>query len=263
MGRYLFRVLRAMFISSLGFGGGVGLLVLIFVLTNKNEPNAFQYGVTAGVVFGLIWAFFMVAVLLPLDLSAHVFMAKGRYKQIWELEQTREFEIDGTAKEMLHASRQALLVVPYVTAVSDDVENMITRAVSGTSWRSPGGEELEVEITPVGTHRWRIKATSKPKGKGVFFDYCKNFENLETWMNQFVEIAQANGVNKNVQMTMEKEEEEEKPVGKTVVKAGDNGGNQVGNKEGDKAAEKVAGKIAEVKDEKAAGVKAEKSDEKL
>lgn len=194
-----------MLVSSVGFGGGVGLLVLIFVLTNKNEPNAFQYGLTAGVVFGLIFAFFMVAVLLPLDLSAHVFLSKGRYKQIWELEQAREFEIDGTAKEMLHASRQALLVVPYVTAVSDDVEHMLTRAVTGTSWRSPGGEELEVEINPVSAHRWKIKATSKPKGKGVVFDYGKNFENLETWMNQFLAIAQTDGP-KNVLVLNQEEE---------------------------------------------------------
>ncbi|MBS2006562.1 MAG: hypothetical protein JST01_05955 [Cyanobacteria bacterium SZAS TMP-1] len=205
MGQYILRVLKAMLVSSVGFGGGVGLLVLIFVLTNKNEPNAFQYGLTAGVVFGLIFAFFMVAVLLPLDLSAHVFLSKGRYKQIWELEQAREFEIDGTAKEMLHASRQALLVVPYVTAVSDDVEHMLTRAVTGTSWRSPGGEELEVEINPVSAHRWKIKATSKPKGKGVVFDYGKNFENLETWMNQFLAIAQADG-SKNVLVLNQEEE---------------------------------------------------------
>lgn len=198
-----------MLVSSVGFGGGVGLLVLIFVLTNKNEPNAFQYGLTAGVVFGLIFAFFMVAVLLPLDLSAHVFLSKGRYKQIWELEQAREFEIDGTAKEMLHASRQALLVVPYVTAVSDDVEHMLTRAVTGTSWRSPGGEELEVEINPVSAHRWKIKATSKPKGKGVVFDYGKNFENLETWMNQFLAIAQTDGP-KNVLVLNQEEEPEAK-----------------------------------------------------
>ncbi|MBS1992454.1 MAG: hypothetical protein JSS86_09730 [Cyanobacteria bacterium SZAS LIN-2] len=209
MGQYILRVLKAMLVSSVGFGGGVGLLVLIFVLTNKNEPNAFQYGLTAGVVFGLIFAFFMVAVLLPLDLSAHVFLSKGRYKQIWELEQAREFEIDGTAKEMLHASRQALLVVPYVTAVSDDVEHMLTRAVTGTSWRSPGGEELEVEINPVSAHRWKIKATSKPKGKGVVFDYGKNFENLETWMNQFLAIAQTDGP-KNVLVLNQEEEPEAK-----------------------------------------------------
>ena len=208
-----------MLVSSVGFGGGVGLLVLIFVLTNKNhEPNAFHYGLTAGLVFGLIFAVFMVAVLLPLDLSAHVFLSKGRYKQIWEMEQTREFEVDGTAKEMLHASRQALLVVPYVTAVSDDVEHMLTRAVTGPSWRS-GGEDLEVEINPVSAHRWKIKATSKPKGAGVVFDYGKNFENLETWMNQFLEIAQAKGENKNVLMTMDKEEAEQKALKDTEAAA--------------------------------------------
>jgi len=200
-----------MLVSSVGFGGGIGLLVLIFVLTNKNEPNAFQYGLTAGLVFGLIFAFFMVAVLLPLDLSAHVFLSKGRYKQIWELEQVREFEIDGTAKEMMHASRQALLVVPYVTAVSDDVEHMLTRAVTGTSWRSPGGEELEVELNAISAHRWKIKATSRPKAKSLVFDYGKNFENLETWMNQFLEIAQTEG-SRNVKMISEEPVEVAKAV---------------------------------------------------
>jgi len=200
-----------MLVSSVGFGGGIGLLVLIFVLTNKNEPNAFQYGLTAGLVFGLIFAVFMVAVLLPLDLSAHVFLSKGRYKQIWELEQVREFEIDGTAKEMMHASRQALLIVPYVTAVSDDVEHMLTRAVTGTSWRSPGGEELEVELNAISAHRWKIRATSKPKAKSLVFDYGKNFENLETWMNQFLEIAQTEG-NRNVKMISEEPIEVAKAV---------------------------------------------------
>ena len=154
--------------SSLGLGGGVALLVLIFVLTNKNEPNAWQYALWAGSGIGLIFMVFLVAVFIPLDLSAHVLLPKGRYKQIWVLEQVREFEVDGTAKEMMHASRQALLVVPYVTAVSDDMENMLTRGVTGTSWRSPGGEELEVEVNPLGQNHWKIRATSRPKGKGRF-----------------------------------------------------------------------------------------------
>jgi hypothetical protein len=212
--RYLLRVIRAMLASSLGLGGGVALLVLIFVLTNKNDPNALQYGLWAGLVFGIIFAVFLVAIFIPLDLSAHVLLPKGRYKQIWELEQTREFEVEGTAKQMLHASRQALLVVPYVTSVSDDVEKMLTRAVTSTSWRSPTGEELEVELNPMGVNHWKVKATSKPKGKGIIFDYGKNFENLETWMNQFIEIVQADGQNKDIRLVIEKKEVEA-PAGKT------------------------------------------------
>lgn len=176
-----------MLVSSLGFGGGIGLLVMIFVLTNKNEPNAFRYGLTAGLLFGAIFAAFTLAVLLPLDLSAHVFLAKGRYRQIWELEQSRELEVDGTAKQILHASRQALLVVPYVTQVSDDLENMICRAVTGTSWRS-GGEQMEVEITPINAARWHVKVLSRPKSKNVVFEWGKNFENVETWLSQFNEV---------------------------------------------------------------------------
>ena len=187
MGRYLLRVMRAMLVSSLGFGGGIGLLVMIFVLTSRSEPNAFRYGLTSGLLFGAIFATFTLAVLLPLDLSAHVFLSKGRYRQIWELEQSRELEVGGTAKQILHASRQALLVVPYVTRVSDDLENMISRAVTGTSWRS-GGEEMEVEINPLAEQRWRIKVSSRPKSKNVLFDYGKNFENVETWLTQFNEL---------------------------------------------------------------------------
>jgi hypothetical protein len=184
MTRYLLRVFRAALVSSLGVGGGIGLLIMIIVLTNKNEPNAFHYGLMAGLTIGGIFALFTIAVLLPLDLSAHVFLSKGRYHQIWDLEQTREIEVTGTGKQVLHAARQALLVVPYVTRVSDDVEHMITRAASGPSWRS-GGEEMEVELNCHAENQWQVKIVSRPRSKNVVFDYGKNFENVETWLGQF------------------------------------------------------------------------------
>ncbi len=176
-----------MLVSSLGFGGGIGLLIMIFVLTNTDKPNAFRYGLMAGLTIGGIFAVFMVAVLLPLDLSAHVFLSKGRYRQIWELEQMRELDVVGTGKQVLHAARQALLVVPYVTRVSDDVEHMITRAASGPSWRS-SGEEMEVELTPMAENHWKVKVVSRPRSKNVVFDYGKNFENVETWVGQFTKL---------------------------------------------------------------------------
>lgn len=198
MGKYLFRVLRALIISSLGVGGGFGLLFMIFVLNNKSDPNAFRYGMTAGLLFGVIFALFMLAVLLPLDLSAHIFLSKGSYRQIWELEQVREFEVTGTAKQILHFARQALLVVPYVVEVSDDLENMITRAKSGTSWRS-AGEVLEVEINPLSSTTWKIKVSSRPSNKKLFFDYGKNFENVETFVGHFKTLAksESSGSQKN------------------------------------------------------------------
>jgi hypothetical protein len=78
--------------------------------------------------------------------------------------------------------------VPYVTRVSDDLENMISRAVTGTSWRS-GGEEMEVEITPIAVNKWHIKVLSRPKSKNVLFEWGKNFENVETWLTQFNELV--------------------------------------------------------------------------
>ena len=188
--KYLLQILKAILVSSLGVGGGVGLLLMIFVLTNRSDPNAFKYGMTAGLAIGIIFALFLVAVLIPLDLSAYVFKAKGGYKQIWDLEQVREFEIKGTAKQALHYARQALLLVPYVVEVSDDVEHMITRAKTGASWRS-GGEVMEVEINPLSANDWTIKITSKPYNKKAVFDYGKNFENVETFSAQVKKMAQA------------------------------------------------------------------------
>ncbi|MBX9939558.1 MAG: hypothetical protein LCH63_07785 [Candidatus Melainabacteria bacterium] len=190
---YILRVLRAMLVSSLGFGGGIGLLVLIVILTSRNEPNAFWYGINVGLSLGAMFAVFMVAVLLPLDLSRHIFLSKGDKKQLWELEQTRELEVTGSAKQVLHACRQALLVVPYVNSVSDDVENLITRATASVSWRS-AGEDMEVEITPKAPNQWLVKVVSKPRNKKVVFDYAKNFENVETFVSQFTEILGADHV---------------------------------------------------------------------
>lgn len=190
---YFLRVMRAMLATLLGVGGGIALFVLIVVLTTRSEPNAFRWGLNVGMALGGAVALFMVAVLLPLDLSTHIFLAKGRSRQLWELEQIREIDVVGTAKQILHACRQSLLVVPYVNSVSDDVENMITRASASVSWRSPG-EDMEVEITPLGPNQWHLKVLSRPRNKSVVFDYAKNFENVETFVTQFSNLMGADNV---------------------------------------------------------------------
>jgi hypothetical protein len=187
MQRYFARIIRAIIVSTLGVGGGVGLMVFIVMVVTQNYPRAFQFGVQAGLIVGLLFGLIVVAVLLPMDLSAHLFLAKGMYKEIWELEQSRDVIAQGTIKQVVAACRQALLVVPNIKNVSDDMENLITRANTGTSWRSPG-EEIEVEINPVDENKWKLRCTSRSRGKNIVFDYGKNFENVETWQNQFQTI---------------------------------------------------------------------------
>jgi len=187
MQRYFARIIRAIIVSTLGVGGGVGLMVFIVMVVTQNYPRAFQFGVQAGLIVGLLFGLIVVAVLLPMDLSAHLFLAKGMYKEIWELEQSRDVIAQGTIKQVVAACRQALLVVPNIKNVSDDMENLITRANTGTSWRSPG-EEIEVEINPVDENMWKLRCTSRSRGKNIVFDYGKNFENVETWQNQFQTI---------------------------------------------------------------------------
>ena len=103
MSRYFARIVRALVVSTLGFGGGVGMLVLIVMLGVKHDPMAAQFALKAGLIIGLIFAFVLLAVLLPLDLTAHLFMARGLYKEIWELEQVRDVVVEGSLKEVLQA----------------------------------------------------------------------------------------------------------------------------------------------------------------
>lgn len=192
MQRYFARIVRAVIVCTLGFGGGAGLFFFICCVIFSGAPNAFDLAWKAGLIVGLLFSVIIVGILLPMDLSAHLFVSKGAYREVWELEQTREIEVEGTNKEIVSACRQALLVVPYITNVSDDTEHLITRATTGASWRS-AGEELEVEINPVNATHWSLKCTSKSKGKNVLFDYGKNYENVETWRKHLLEsVAKSN-----------------------------------------------------------------------
>src|SRR5262249_6239263 len=136
MQRYFARIVRALIISLFGFGGGVGLLVVIVALVLKGDQHAFEYGLKAGTLVGIVFSVLLVGVLLPLDLSAHIFLARGRYREIWELEQTREVVFLGTLKDAMASCRRALLAVPYVKAVFEDGDRLVVHATVGTSWRS-------------------------------------------------------------------------------------------------------------------------------
>ncbi len=182
MAQYIARIIRAIIVGALGFGGGIGLLIIIVFLTVKGDQNAFEYGVKGGLAIGMVFAILMVAVMLPLDLFLRMERAKRAHSQIWELEQTRELIYEGSSKEAMAACRKALLMVPYVHQVSDDTEHLTARASTGASWRSPG-EDLEVEINPISENSWQVKCVSRSRSKNVVFDYAKNFENVETWFN--------------------------------------------------------------------------------
>jgi len=67
---------------------------------------------------------------------------------------------------------------------------MVTRAVTGTSWRSTG-EEMEVEMNPIAENSWLVRCSSKPKSAGALFDYGKNFENVETWISKIMNSGKA------------------------------------------------------------------------
>lgn len=192
MSRYFARMIRALVVNTLGFGGGFGLFVFIIslFLRQKTDPHAFEYALRAGLLVGLGSSFILVAVCGLIDLTTHLFLAKGLFKEIWELEQTRDVVAQGTSKEIMQATRQALLTVPYIKNVSDDVERLITRATTGPSWRS-AGEVMEVEINPMTENTWKLKCTSRCSTKNAVFDYGKNYENVEVWQKNLHDILKS------------------------------------------------------------------------
>lgn len=189
MQRYIARIIRALIVSCLGFGGGIGLMVTIATLCLTGNQKAFEYGLNAGLLFGGIFAFMLVGVLLPLDLSTHLFLAKqGNRPELWELEQVRDLELEGSLKEVTALARRALLLVPNVKSVKEDAETNTIQASIGTSWRS-SGEQMRVEITPVSSNpdapeaadKWRLRCYSSSPSKNIVFDYGKNFENVDSF----------------------------------------------------------------------------------
>lgn len=185
--RYFARIVRAVVVGSLGFGGGIGLLTFIAFLVLTGKQSSLALALRAGTIFGIGFGFCFALVLLLSDISGRLFAAKGFHDEIWELNQAREIEYDGTLREARAISRKALLNVPNMKAVSDDDadEHRIKGSV-GPSWKSPG-EAMEIIITPMDNepNRWRIKCTSSCLAPQVAFDYGKNCENVEAWLRTY------------------------------------------------------------------------------
>jgi hypothetical protein len=174
--------MRVALVSMLGFGGGVALLLFIFIVVIKGEHNAVQ-ALLGGLLLGICFSLILTFVMVLLDLTARLFIAKGVTSSFWDLEQKRELVFDGSVKQIVAACRQALLAVPNVSSVSDDMTNLTAKALTGASWRSPG-EEMLVQISPLGETQCQVNCISRCKSPKAIFDYGKNFENIETWQRR-------------------------------------------------------------------------------
>lgn len=182
MARYFARIIRAVIVSSLGFGGGIGLFTFIAILVSTGKQDALGVALQAGVIFGLGFGVLCALLLLLSDLTSRLFAAQGFGRtEVWELEQERQVEVEGTIKDARIMSRQALLAVPNVKAVADEDNEYSIRASVGASWKSPG-EAMRVNIEPAAENRWRVKCISTCLSKNIAFDYGKNFENVEAWL---------------------------------------------------------------------------------
>jgi hypothetical protein len=182
MQRYFARIIRAFIVSSLGFGGGVFLLTLIGILVmTGRQSSALPVAMNFAIVVGLAFGIFLAAVMLLTDLSARLSYAHGTVTdEIWELEQTRQVEFSGSIKDAWKLSRQALLAVPAVKAVSDDDSSNVINGAVGASWKSPG-ERMQIDLVATGENSWVIKCKSSCLQSNIAFDYGKNFDNVEAW----------------------------------------------------------------------------------
>lgn len=194
MARYFARIVRALVVSGLGFGGGIGLLVFIAIIVNTGKQNALFIALQTGMVCGIAFGVFSAAVLLLSDLTYRLFVSQGRPSvEIWELEQEREVILQGSLRDARSFSRNALLAVPNIKAVADEDNEFSIRASVGASWRSPG-EKMQIVISPVEDspeEKWRIKCVSGCLQDNIAFDYGKNFENVECWLKKIDNLVAA------------------------------------------------------------------------
>lgn len=193
MQRYFARVVRAIIVSVLGFGGGIGLMTFIaaIVLTG-NQSGAIMIGLVAAAGVGSVFAVIFAMVLLLSDLTPRMFHSGSNVKrdEIWELEQKREFMLHGTVRDAKRYCREALLAVPNINSIheADETAGMIKASV-GRSWRS-AGEEMECHIIPRDAEYALITCSSHCITPEVQFDYAKNFENVETWLRIMNRLAE-------------------------------------------------------------------------
>lgn len=183
MAQYFARIVRALIVAFLGFGGGVGLLTMIVVLAMAapgQNAEALHLGLKAAIVAGLGFGAFLAILLLLTDLTSRLFVARGDYAEIWELVQHREREFTGNLSEVKKYCREALLAVSNIKAVTDNDEYSMTASI-GASWKSPG-EQMDVNIKQLDENRWLVTCESRCLAANVAFDYAKNFENVETWL---------------------------------------------------------------------------------
>ena len=190
MARYLARMIRAVVVSVFGVGGGVGLLAFIaLVVLRYDQVTAVEMAIQSAFVIGLAFGCFMALVFLLTDLTMRLTVAHGRYEEIWELEQTRFVELDGTLRDVRRLCREALLAVPNLKSVAEEIDQADLTASTGNSWRSPG-EQVEISFEPVSDNKWKIKCLSHCTQKGIAYDYAKNYENVESWTRRLSKLRE-------------------------------------------------------------------------
>lgn len=193
MQRYLARIIRAVIVSVLGVGGGVGLLSFIaLVVLRSDQVTAIDVGVKSALVIGLGFGCFMALLFLLTDLTMRLFVSNGRYEEIWELEQTRIVELNGTLKDIRRLCREALMVVPNLKSVAEETDRPSMTASTGNSWRSPG-EKVEIGFEAVADNKWKVTCKSHCSQKDIAYDYAKNYENVESWLKRLTALAEQQG----------------------------------------------------------------------
>ncbi len=191
MTKYLLRIFKISLVSTFGFGGGIGLLVFIIVMTTKGNEHAVAYGLTAGIVFGLIFTTLFFCVMMPLDVLSRFLLTKsskgGQVSGFLDSEQIRELALKGTSKHVHFVGRQALLAIPGIKDVHDDMANGRMSGSTSASWRS-AGEKLEVQVIKKDAGQFILRCSSQPSMRNVVFDYGKNFDNVEIWKKKATEF---------------------------------------------------------------------------
>lgn len=177
---YILTIVK-LFVSFL-IGGG-----LLFGIFQSVRIQSF-HGFIEGLVFGASLAIFGLPFLILIDIIQKT-KCYIRYGNIdFGVAQERRFVIEEDYMSLFNRFVDVLVNIKKIEVYRREIERGIIEANVRRTWRS-FGEKIKVELFKSSKDTSTVVVlASKPKISLTMLDYCKNFENVETIMNEITKI---------------------------------------------------------------------------
>ena len=169
---------------------GVHLSRRIFFLTSI--LYAAYMGTWVGLITGSLWlgttigsaAGLVVGTLITFVIGALHQIASKRLKpdyieNLLAVHQVQVVTLQEPFEDAFETCLSSLLALKQCRIIQEDRQLGVTRALTGTTWKS-FGEKILVTVSPVAPNSCRVTVSSKPAIGSTIVDYGKNVENIRS-----------------------------------------------------------------------------------